>query len=127
MLTAKDRTPKKTDTQEYIETINVPDDGHEFLYWALTTVAIASTLAADIKCYTRENEGETRETCKPKLIKRHRVARRILKLLSIIEEAATLICEDERVFSPIDAVLKESCRIRKENLKKPKAEKEAKQ
>lgn len=118
---------KKTDTQEEFETLDVPTDGHEFLYWALTTAAIASTLAIDIKCYTREYEGETRETCKPKLIKRRRVARRMLKLLSIIEEAAALIYEDERVLSPIDAVLKESCRIRKENLKKLQAEKEAKQ
>lgn len=115
---------KKTDTQEDFATINVPDDGHEFLCWAFTTAAIASTLAIDIKCYTREYEGETRETCKPKLIKRRRVARRMLKLLSIIEEAATLIYEDERALSPIDAMLKESYRIRKENLKKPQAEKE---
>lgn len=115
---------KKTDKQKSFGTIDVPENGAALLRWAIETAAVASVLIIDLKRYVCETEGKASETCEPKLIKRRSAARRMLRLLSVIDTTSELIYEDEGVINPITAILKEVDRIRKENLKELQAEKE---
>lgn len=119
---------KKTDTQGDFNPFGlyVPENGADFYRWLHDAEIISRLLEYNLECYIRETEIEAHDKCPPRLLARRWSARQMRHALKMINETVHLALESidsTHICAALEAVHK----IRKENLKKRQAEKEAKQ